>query len=415
MDHCILILGTGDTKSDEMDFLASCLRAQGAAVKVMDVGVLRDPTCHVDITRHDVAAAAGTTNAEIIALGDENKAMTKTSEGASLIARQLCDAGEVHGVIILGGTMGTDLALDVCDVLPLGFPKIIVSTVAFSPLLPPERISPDVMMILWAGGLYGLNAICKSSLSQAAGAALGAARAVVSPSSDRPLVGMTSLGSTSLKYMKKLKPQLEDRGFDVAIFHTTGLGGRAFENLCEKGVFACVMDFGLVEVSNGVLGSPVNSGTSRLTGAGRNGIPQIVAPGGVSLIDMRAWAELPAEFRDREFHAHNRLITCALMNPEEKARVGAEIAARLNQAKSATTFIMPTQGIDEWDRPNGPFRDPEGLAALAQAIRGNLAPAVTYRDIDAHINDDAFAETALDVFDGWCAQGIIATAQSAAP
>lgn len=225
MSDCILILGTGDTKSDEMAFLADCLKGQGANAITMDVGILKDPTCHVDITRHDVAEAAGTTNAEIIALGDENKAMAKTSVGASQITRQLYDDNEVHGVIILGGTMGTDLALDVCDVLPMGFPKIIVSTVAFSPLLPPERISPDVMMILWAGGLYGLNAVCKSSLSQAAGAVLGAARAVVPPKADRPMIGMTSLGSSSLKYMKKLKPELEARGFDLAIFHTTGLGG----------------------------------------------------------------------------------------------------------------------------------------------------------------------------------------------
>ena len=407
MPENILVLGTGDTKSDEMSFLVDCLKSQGAEAVVMDVGVLRDPTCHVDITRHDVAEAAGTTNAEIIALGDENKAMARTSDGASLIASRLCAEGKIHGVIILGGTMGTDLALDVCNALPMGFPKMIVSTVAFSPLLPPERISPDVMMILWAGGLYGLNAICKSSLSQAAGAVVGAARAVVAPKVDRPMVGMTSLGSTSLKYMKKLKPKLEDRGFELAIFHTTGLGGRAFETLAENGTFACVMDFGLVEVSNGVLGSPVNSGESRLTGAGLNGIPQIVAPGGVSLIDMRAWAKLPDAYSDREFHAHNRLITCALMTSDEKARVGREIANRLNMAQSATAFIMPTRGIDEWDRPGGPFHDPEGLATLGQVIGAHSDDSVSFTSLDAHINDDAFADAVLEIFDRWCAEGIV--------
>lgn len=407
MSDCILILGTGDTKSDEMAFLADCLKGQGANAITMDVGILKDPTCHVDITRHDVAEAAGTTNAEIIALGDENKAMAKTSVGASQITRQLYDDNEVHGVIILGGTMGTDLALDVCDVLPMGFPKIIVSTVAFSPLLPPERISPDVMMILWAGGLYGLNAVCKSSLSQAAGAVLGAARAVVPPKADRPMIGMTSLGSSSLKYMKKLKPELEARGFDLAIFHTTGLGGRAFETLAKKGAFACVMDFSLVEVSNGVLESPVNSGDSRLTGAGLNGTPQIVAPGGVSLVDMRAWADIPAHFQGREFHAHNRLITCALMNKDEKAKAGQEISARLNAAKGPTFFIMPIQGVDEWDRPGGPFRDPDGLKALGDAVLSGLSDTVHHETIDAHINDDAFAQKALDVFDHWCAEGVV--------
>ena len=151
MDKTILLLGTGDTKSDEMQFLADCIKAQGGSVLVMDVGVIGDPTCQVDISRHDVAKAAKTDNAAIIALGDENKAMVKTSQGAATLARELCDEGRVHGVLILGGTMGTDLALDVCEALPLGFPKVILTTVAFSPLLPPDRISPDVMMVLWAG------------------------------------------------------------------------------------------------------------------------------------------------------------------------------------------------------------------------------------------------------------------------
>lgn len=408
MTLSILILGTGDTKSDEMGFLANCIEGQGAEALIMDVGVLRDPTCRIDISRHDVAAAAGTTNAEIIALGNENRAMARTSEGARRLCGELCDAGKVSGVIILGGTMGTDLALDVCDLLPVGFPKMIVSTVAFSPLLPPERISPDVMMILWAGGLYGLNSVCKSSLSQAAGAVLGAARAVVYPRADRPVIGMTSLGSSSLKYMKKLKPKLEERGYELAIFHTTGQGGRAFETLAEKGAFVCVMDFGLVEVSNGVLGSVVNSGASRLTGAGLNGIPQIVAPGGVSLIDMRAWAALPERYANREFHAHNRLITCALMNPDEKAQVGVEIAARLNKAEGPTAFIMPSGGVDEWDRPGGPFHDPKGLAALASSIEDNLSDTIAFKALNAHINDDAFAETAMEIFDSWRASGIVA-------
>ena len=187
----ILILGTGDTKSDEMRYLSDCITGQGARPLVMDVGVLGEPEAHVDITRHEVAEAANTTNADIIALGDENLAMAKTSEGAAALAQRLQQAGKVHGILILGGTMGTDLALDVCNALPMGFPKVIVTTVAFSPLLPGPRIAPDVMMILWAGGLYGLNAICKSSLSQAAGAVVGAARAVEAPDATRPVIGMT--------------------------------------------------------------------------------------------------------------------------------------------------------------------------------------------------------------------------------
>jgi uncharacterized protein (UPF0261 family) len=407
MTKTILLLGTGDTKSDEMQFLADCVVGQGGAVKVMDVGVLGDPTCHVDVTRHDVAAAAGTTNADIIALGDENKAMARTSEGAARLCREMCDKGEVHGVIILGGTMGTDLALDVCAALPMGFPKVVASTVAFSPLLPPERISPDVMMILWAGGLYGLNSICRSSLSQAAGAALGAARAVVPPQQERPVVGMTSLGSSSLKYMKLLKPALEERGFEVAIFHTTGMGGQAFESLASKGTFACVLDFSLVELSNALHGSVVTAGIGRMTAAGLAGIPQIIAPGGVSLIDMQAWAEVPERFDGREVHAHNRLVACALMTHEEKAAAAREIAERASAARGPVKVLMPLGGIDEWDRRGGPFHDPEGLEIFAETLKAACRPAVEFEAVAAHINDQAFADRTLAILDEWIERGIV--------
>ena len=406
MRKTILILGTGDTKSDEMQFLADCVSGQAGSVKIMDVGVLGDPTCPVDISRHDVAAAVDTTNAAIIALGDENKAMTKTSEGASKIARDLCDRDEVHGVIILGGTMGTDLALDVCAAMPMGFPKVIVSTVAFSPLLPPERISPDVMMILWAGGLYGLNSICRSSLSQAAGAALGAARAVTSPAADRPAIGMTSLGSSSLKYMKTLKPALEDRGFEVAVFHTTGMGGQAFERLATQGAFACVLDFSLVEVSNALHGSVVGAGAGRLTGAGTAGIPQIIAPGGVSLIDMQAWAPPSKSLMGREVHAHNRLIACALMNHDEKVKAAREIGQKASAAKGPVRVLMPLRGIDEWDRPGGPFRDTVGLKLFAEALQETTSEGV-YEAVDAHINDAEFSSRVLQILDAWVADGTV--------
>lgn len=406
MDKTILLLGTGDTKSDEMQFLADCIKAQGGSVLVMDVGVIGDPTCQVDISRHDVAKAAKTDNAAIIALGDENKAMAKTSQGAATLARDLCDDGRVHGVLILGGTMGTDLALDVCEALPLGFPKVILSTVAFSPLLPPDRISPDVMMVLWAGGLYGLNTVCRMSLSQAAGAVLGAARASTAAKVEKPMIGMTSLGSSSLKYMKHLKPALEERGFELAVFHTTGMGGQAFETLAARGAFACVMDFSLVEVSNDLLGSVVSAGRDRMTAAGAAGIPQIIAPGGVSLIDMRAWAAPPDGLGTREVHAHNRLIACALMTTEEKILAAKAIAAKANAAKGATRLVMPLDGIDEWDRPGGPFNDPEGLQAFTRTLQDSTT-ADRFETVPAHINDTAFADRVLAILDAWLADGTV--------
>ena len=229
LDTTILVIGTYDTKNDELEFLAEIIRTQGGQVVTMDVSVLGDPSSPTDYSKHDVAEEGGSSIAAATASGDENEAMQIMAKGAALLSKRLHAQGVFDGMIVLGGTMGTDLALDVCRALPLGVPKYIVSTVAFSPLIPAERLAADTQMILWAGGLYGLNAVCKASLSQAAGAVLGAARAVIKPDIDKPLIGMTSLGKSALKYMVLLKPALEERGYEVAVFHATGMGGRAFE------------------------------------------------------------------------------------------------------------------------------------------------------------------------------------------
>jgi len=226
-DRTILIVGTYDTKQDELGYLAQVIRAQGGGVMTMDVSVLGDPALPTDYTKHQVAEAGGSSIAEAIAGEDENLAMQIMARGSAALARRLQAEGAFDGVIVLGGSMGTDLALDLCAALPLGVPKYIVSTVSFSPMIPTERLAADVQMILWAGGLYGLNSVCKASLSQAAGAVLGAARAVEKPVRDRPLIGMTSFGKTVLRYMVTLKPALEARGYEVAVFHATGMGGRA--------------------------------------------------------------------------------------------------------------------------------------------------------------------------------------------
>ncbi len=242
-DKTILLVGTWDTKEDELAYMAGVIVRQGGHVVTMDVSVLGEAARACDYSKHDVAEAGGSTIEAAIETQDENLAMQIMARGASALALRLWRAGAFDGVLVLGGTMGTDLALDLCQALPIGVAKYVVSTVSFSPLIPPERLAADIQMILWAGGLYGLNSICKASLSQAAGAVLGAARAVEAPRRDRPMIGMTSFGKTVLHYMVSLKPALEARGFEVAVFHATGMGGRAFESLAAEGFFAAVMDF----------------------------------------------------------------------------------------------------------------------------------------------------------------------------
>ncbi len=406
-DKTILIVGTYDTKNDELEYMAERIRAQGGGVLSMDVSVLGDPVKPTDYSKHDVAEAGGSSIQAAIESGDENSAMQIMATGATALALRLQAEGAFDGVVILGGTMGTDLALDVCRALPIGVPKYVVSTVSFSPLIEPERLAPDVQMILWSGGLYGLNSVCKSSLSQAAGAVLGAARAVEPPRRDRPVVGMTSLGSSCLKYMKTIKPALEQRGFEVAIFHATGMGGMAFEGLARAGAFCCVMDFALPELGNLMVGSVVNAGQDRLLGAGCAGIPQIVAPGCLDLIDFAGWQEIPERFQDRPFHAHNRLIKSSALNADERRETAREIGKRLAEAHAPAHVLLPSAGIEEWDKPGGEAHDPEGLAAFVDEMRSAIRPPVELTEIDAHINDQAFADAALAIFDRWRDDGVI--------
>ena len=403
----ILIIGTYDTKSDELIYLEERIKMQGVAVVSMDVSVLGDPKCPTDISKHQVAQAGGSAIKKAIECGDENTAMQIMAAGAVKLTLENFQANKFDGMIALGGTMGTDLALDCARALPLGVPKYIVSTIAFSPLIPVDRLAADTQMILWAGGLYGLNSICKSSLSQAAGAVVGAANAVERPQRDKPLVGMTSLGSSCLRYMKLLKPALEERGFEVAIFHSTGVGGMAFESLAREGAFACVMDFCMQEFVNGLFGSVVNSGADRLTNAGANGTPQIIAPGASDLVDYPSWQEVPDALKGRPGHVHNRLISSAILTPKERAKSAEEMLKRLSSAKGPVHVILPLQGIEEWDREGEPAHDPEGLNAYMDTMRDKARAPVKLSEVDAHINDAQFADEALRIFDGWLNDGTI--------
>lgn len=406
-DPTILLVGTYDTKQAELGYLADCILKQGGRVKTMDVSVLGESSVTCDISKHDVAKSAKHTMEQVIASGDENSAMQLMAQGASTLSAELHTSGDIDGVLILGGTMGTDLALDVCQSLPLGVPKYIISTVSFSALIPPDRLSPDIQMILWAGGLYGLSSICKASLSQAAGAVLGAARAVEVPDSSRPVIGMTSLGSSCLSYMIKLKPALEERGYEVAIFHATGMGGMAFEKIASQGGFVCVLDFALPELGNLLAGSVVNAGEDRLLNAGRAGTPQLVAPGCLDLIDFAGWQDIPPKYADRPFHAHNRLIKSSALNETERRETARAMADRLATANAAVRVLLPLQGIEQWDKEGEPAHDPAGLDAFIDESRKVFKAPIELIEIDAHINDQVFADRVLELFDEWVSNGTI--------
>ena len=403
----ILVIGTGDTKAAELNYIGDCIRQAGGVLVSMDVSILGDPTERPDYDKHAVLAAAGHDLARAVAGGDEMSAMALMAEGAAALASQLYAADKIDGFIGLGGSMGTDLALDVALALPLGVPKVVVSTIAHSHLLPPDRIATDLMMILWAGGLYGLNSVCKAVLSQASGAVVGAARSAVVPKNGRPVIGMSSLGKSCLKYMVALRPELERRGYELVVFHTTGMGGRALEAIAAQGGFVAVMDFSLQELANFHNGSVVNSGPDRLENAGRAGIPQIVAPGAIDMIDMPAWQSPPPHLAERTYYAHNRLIGMVTAAPETRRAVARAIGAKLSMATGPVAFILPTGGVEQWDQEGEPFHDPEALTAFVDEMSKSIVAPAELHTIDAHINSQLFVDTALAILDRWVAEGIV--------
>jgi len=263
------------------------------------------------------------------------------------------------------------------------------------------------MMVLWAGGLYGLNSICRSILSQAAGAVLGACSAIQHSREDRPAVAIGGLGKSCLSYMVTLKPALAKRGFEPVVFHCTGMGGRAMEALIEQGAFVAVFDLALCELGNFVHGSVVNAGPTRLEAAGALGVPQIVAPGASDMIDVQAWAPLPSRFDGRPYHAHNRLIGSTVMTSEERRGVARYIAGKLQQSKGPVAFLLPRRGIHAWDLPGQPLHDHQAHSDYCDEFRRSLTPPIKVYDLDMHINDEAFANKALEIFDDWVDRGLI--------
>lgn len=400
MPKKIVVIGTVDTKSDEVKYLKQKIEDRGHQAIIMDIGVMGEPPFEPEINHRQVAEASGVPLEEIAAYNDEDKAMRKMAEGAVKLTRDLYDNGDLDGVLAIGGTMATDTVLDVMAVLPLGVPKLIVSSVAFSHLIPPDRICADLMMSLWAGGLWGLNSICKQVLNSAVGAITGAAEVYTREEKERrPSVAVTSVGQSCCKYLTWLKPGLEKRGYEVVVFHAVGMGGRALESLIANGRIDALLDLTVIEVCNHALGSIVSAGESRMETAGRMGIPQIVAPGCIDTCDMATWQPPPPRFNGRPVRVHNRLIGGVATTQEEKEMVGKVMAEKLNKSVGPTAVVIPLQGLSEWDRPGEAYYDPDGIIAFTKAFKKKVRPEIKVIELDAHLNDKSFSDTVLSLFD----------------
>jgi uncharacterized protein (UPF0261 family) len=393
----IAIVGTLDTKFEEMGFIQDFITKKGHDAVIIDAGIMGAVPFTPQISRDKVAEAAGMSLREIQALGDEGKAIAVMAEGASRIVRDLYEIGRIDAIISVGGSMGTSLGLATMRGLPIGLPKLMVSTIAFTPLVTGDAVAKDQVMMQTPVDLWGLNVINRNTLQAAAAAIVGMAEATTKIVPEKPMIGVTTRGI--MKYLNWIKPALETRGYEVVVTHCIGkVGGGTFETLIRQGLFSAVLDLCTGEVLEELNGGILRAGPTRLEGAGDMGIPQIVAPGCMEYWHWPGSVEtIPAW---RKSHYHNPLVLCVKATMEEMVKGAEVMAEKLNRAKGPVTVLYPQRGFDDFDKEvGGVFYNPEGHATFLEVLKKNLKSSINVIELDSHINDQDFADAALKVFD----------------
>lgn len=395
MSKAIAIIGTLDTKGEEVAYLRELILSRGHPVVVIDAGVLGQPTCEADILREAVARAGGGDLRELVAGGDKGRAIQTMIAGSREILLRLYAEGRLAGAIALGGGQGTAIGTAAMQALPIGFPKLMVSTIASGAnTFEPYVGTTDMTLMHSVADIAGINAITRRILNNAAAAIAGMADAGDLPDAQQnAIIGATMLGLTT-PCVLQARAHLESWGYEVITFHPNGTGGRCLERLVEERLMQGVMDLSLQEITGYVCRGLFDAGAERLKAAGQFGLPQVVAPGGTDYIVLGPLDSLSKEQRSRPRVVHNPNITLVRTSREEMERVGQIIASRLNAARGGVCVLIPTEGFSASNQPGQAFHDPEADLGLIEALESNLEPHIELIKVKVHINDPAFSEIA---------------------
>lgn len=394
----VVIVGTLDTKGEEVGFLKDQISRQGCATLIIDVGILHPPSISADISREEVAVAGGESLADLLRNGDRRLAVQTMTNGAARIAKTLLERGRLSGIISVGGGTGTHIGTGVMRALPLKVPKLMVSTVAsrdMSGLIGTKNITMMHSVI----DILGLNPLSRKILEHAASAIVGMANNSSEIRSDRPIVGLTSFGFVTQGAML-VKQMLENQGYHVAPFHANGTGGMAMEDLVEQGLISGVLDFALHEFADQLYGGYCGAiGPGRLEAAGRMGIPQLIVPGGLDCIvlEFDSLETMPLQVRGRkvfwyDFRSGVRTVKNDLL------KLADVIAAKLNKSTGPTKVLIPLKGWSEADEVAGPLYDPEMNTIFTSQLKRLISRDIEVLEVDAHINEPGFAEIAVSEF-----------------
>lgn len=389
----VAVLGTFDTKGKELKYIKECIEEHGLKTLCINTGVF-EPVVEPDISSADVAAAVGADINAIVEKRDRATATEVLSKGTEKLIPQLYAEGKFDGIISIGGSGGTALATPAMRQLPLGVPKVMVSTMASGDVSPYVGTS-DIVMIPSVVDAEGLNDISKVIFSNATNAVVGMVQNRKEIESDgKPLLAATMFGVTT-PCVKAAEEYLHEQGYDVLVFHATGTGGKCMEALIDQGFIKGVLDLTTTEWCDEVVGGVLNAGPDRLTAAGKNGIPQVVSVGALDMVNFGPMDTVPAQFKDRNLYKHNPTVTLMRTTADELKSIGHEIASRLADAAGKTTLILPLKGVSMIDVEGQPFYDAEADKALFDTLRTELEGSnVEIVELDTDINDKEFAVAA---------------------
>lgn len=390
MAKTIAIAGTLDTKGREFAFLKAEIEKRGCRTLVIDVGVLGSPQFHPDVSAEEVAAAGGVKLADLIARHDRGEAMEVMNRGAAVVVRKLHEAGKFDGIISMGGSGGSGIASSAMRALPVGVPKLLVSTVASGDTSPYVGTS-DIMMMPSIVDVAGLNRISRTIFSNAAGAICGMVTSEVGESAeDKPLIAATMFGNTT-RAVDDARKILEQHGYEVLVFHATGTGGRTMEMLIENGYFLGVLDMTTTEWADEVCGGVLSAGPTRLEAAAKAAIPQVVTPACIDMCNFWAPDSVPSKYKDRLLYRWNLNVTLMRTTVEENACMGKIFAEKLNAAKGPVAVFIPMGGFSELDYPGQPFWWPEADEAFVDALKKYLRPDIPVEISDKDVNHPEFS------------------------
>lgn len=387
----IAVLGTLDTKGAEHAYVASCIRARGHEVVLIDVGTLGEPTLVPDIGAAEVAALAGKDLGSMRARRDRGECVQAMTEAAPILLKKLVDEGRIHGVISLGGGGGTAIGTAAMRALPVGFPKVMVSTLAAGNTAP-YLGAKDILMFPSIVDVAGLNRISRRLLAQAAGAVCGMVEAKPMEGAGRPMIVASQFGNTTA-CVDHARSILDAAGYEVVVFAAVGTGGRTLESLVESGMVSGVLDLTTTEWADELVGGVLTAGPSRLEAAARHGVPAVISTGCLDMVNFGPPDTVPAKFRGRLFYQHNPQVTLMRTSPEENAALGRILAEKVNLSIGPATVVLPLCGGSVIGAPGGPFHDPAADAALYASIKEHLRPNIPLVELDCVINAPEFAET----------------------